>query len=76
MLGTNCHKESHVSIVGKVEAGPVSRAERRQWPRIPASLLRNLAASIIAGPDVKLVNLSRGGALMEVAATNRRSISS
>jgi hypothetical protein len=46
----------------------VSGTERRQWPRIPASLLSNLTASIIAGPDVKLVNLSRGGALMEVAA--------
>jgi hypothetical protein len=46
----------------------VSGAERRQWPRIPASLLNDVTASIIAGPDVKLVNLSRGGALMEVAA--------
>lgn len=46
----------------------MSGSERRQWPRIPASLLSNLTASIIAGPDVKLVNLSRGGALMEVAA--------
>ena len=46
----------------------MSGAERRQWPRIPASLLSNVTASIIAGPDVRLVNLSRGGALMEVAA--------
>ena len=45
-----------------------AEAERRQWPRIPASLLGNVTASIMAGPDVKLVNLSRGGALMEVAA--------
>ena len=45
-----------------------AEAERRQWPRIPAALLSNVTASIMAGPDVKLVNLSRGGALMEVAA--------
>lgn len=40
--------------------------ERRQWPRLPASMLGDLAASIVSGPEVKLVNLSRGGALIEV----------
>lgn len=40
--------------------------ERRQWPRLPASVLGDLSASIVSGPDVKLVNLSRGGALIEV----------
>jgi hypothetical protein len=56
--------------VGPTEGKAVSEAgpERRQWPRIPAALLSNVTASIMAGPEVKLVNLSRGGALMEVAA--------
>jgi hypothetical protein len=43
-------------------------AERRQWPRIPAAALGNISAAVVAGPDVKLVDLSRGGAMMEVAA--------
>ncbi len=45
-----------------------SGSERRQWPRIPASELSHITASVVAGPAVKLVNLSRGGALMEVAS--------
>lgn len=40
--------------------------ERRQWPRLPASMLGDVSASIVSGPDVKLVNLSRGGAQIEV----------
>ena len=43
-------------------------AERRQWPRIPAAALGSISAAVVAGPDVKLVDLSRGGAMMEVAA--------
>ena len=43
--------------------------ERRRWPRIPAAALGNMSASILAGPEaVKLVDLSCGGALLEVAA--------
>ena len=40
--------------------------ERRQWPRLPASMLGDVSASIVSGPQVKLVNISRGGALIEV----------
>jgi hypothetical protein len=43
-------------------------AERREWPRIPAAALGSISAAVVAGPDVKLVDLSRGGAMMEVAA--------
>ena len=43
-------------------------SDRRKWPRIPAASLGHLSAAVVAGPDVKLVNLSRGGALIEVAA--------
>ena len=43
-------------------------SERRQWPRVPASSLSHITASVVAGPPVQLVNLSRGGALMEVAS--------
>jgi chromosome segregation ATPase len=42
--------------------------DRRKWPRIPASLLTNVRASLLAGPDVTLVNISCGGALLEVGA--------
>ena len=42
--------------------------ERRKWPRIPASSLEIASAAIVAGPAVKLVDLSRGGALLEVAS--------
>ncbi len=45
-----------------------SGSERRQWPRVPATALSHITASVVAGPAVKLVNLSRGGALMEVAS--------
>jgi hypothetical protein len=43
--------------------------ERRRWPRIPAAALANVSVSILAGPDsVKVIDLSCGGALLEVAA--------
>jgi hypothetical protein len=42
--------------------------ERRRWPRIPASLLVGVSAAFVNGPDVTLVNLSCGGALIEVSA--------
>jgi len=42
--------------------------ERRRWPRIPASLLGHVSASLVNGPEVSLVNLSRSGALIEVAS--------
>lgn len=41
--------------------------ERRRWPRIPASSLGDVSAAIVAGPDVRLVDLSRGGALLEAS---------
>ena len=37
----------------------------RRHPRHPASLLPSLHASILAGPDVQVVNVSRGGLLVE-----------
>jgi hypothetical protein len=43
-------------------------SERRQWPRIPASQLTGVSASFVNGPDVRLVNLSCGGTLVEVPA--------
>jgi hypothetical protein len=42
--------------------------ERRRSPRIPGTLLAQVSASLVNGPEVSLVNLSRSGALMEVAA--------
>jgi hypothetical protein len=51
----------------QVQSSPVE-PERRRWPRIPASLLGNVSASLVNGPDVSLVNLSRSGALIEVAS--------
>jgi hypothetical protein len=45
-----------------------SAVNRRAWPRIPAASLTDVRVSLVAGPDVELVNLSRGGALLEVGA--------
>lgn len=53
---------------GGAEVSHDANNERRRWPRIPTSALGNLSASIVAGPAVKLINLSRGGALLEVGA--------
>jgi PilZ domain-containing protein len=47
---------------------PVDNApgdERRRWPRFSAASLGNMAAAITGGPSVALVNVSRGGALLE-----------
>lgn len=44
-----------------------ARTERRQWRRVPASVLDKLSVSIAGGPDARLVNLSRGGVQLEVA---------
>jgi hypothetical protein len=45
--------------------GGVSEAERRSWPRIPAEALPNVSAKLATGPDIRLVDLSRGGARFE-----------
>lgn len=46
-------------------AGGVGEAERRNWPRIPAEALPNVSAKLATGPDIRLVDLSRGGARFE-----------
>jgi hypothetical protein len=43
--------------------------ERRQWPRVSAERLAAVAARLSTGADVRLVDLSRGGARLE---TDRR----
>ena len=45
--------------------GGVSEADRRNWPRIPAEALPNVSAKLATGPDIRLVDLSRGGARFE-----------
>lgn len=40
-------------------------AERRTSPRVPASAVPHLKARLLAGPDVRLVDLSRRGVLLE-----------
>jgi hypothetical protein len=47
------------------EQGGVSEADRRNWPRIPAEALPNVSAKLATGPDIRLVDLSRGGARFE-----------
>jgi hypothetical protein len=44
-------------------------AERRRWPRVSAERLAQVAARLSTGADVRLVDLSRGGARLE---TDRR----
>ena len=46
-------------------AGDVSEADRRSWPRIPADALPNVSAKLATGPDIRLIDLSRGGARFE-----------
>jgi hypothetical protein len=48
-----------------VTKGAVGEAERRNWPRIPAEALPNVSAKLATGPDIRLVDLSRGGARFE-----------
>jgi hypothetical protein len=45
--------------------GGVGEAERRNWPRIPADALPNVSAKLATGPEIRLVDLSRGGARFE-----------
>ena len=40
-------------------------ADRRVWPRIPASALPDLSVNLTTGPDIRLIDISRGGALFE-----------
>ena len=40
-------------------------ADRRVWPRIPASELPDLSVNLTTGPDIRLIDISRGGALFE-----------
>ena len=40
-------------------------ADRRVWPRIPASQLPGLSVNLTTGPDIRLIDISRGGALFE-----------
>lgn len=40
-------------------------ADRRSSPRVPAASVPNLKARLLAGPDVRLVDLSRRGVLLE-----------
>jgi PilZ domain len=40
-------------------------ADRRVWPRIPASQLPDLSVNLTTGPDIRLIDISRGGALFE-----------
>jgi hypothetical protein len=35
------------------------------WPRIPASELPDLSVNLTTGPDIRLIDISRGGALFE-----------
>ncbi len=50
---------------GKPGPAGVSEADRRNWPRIPAEALPNLSAKLATGPEIRLVDLSRGGARFE-----------
>lgn len=45
-----------------------AKTERRRWPRIAAADLSGVAIAIVGGPEVSLVNVSRGGVLIEVPA--------
>jgi hypothetical protein len=44
---------------------PPRGADRRRAPRFPVTRLPLLRASILAGPDVTIINVSRGGLLLE-----------
>ena len=42
-----------------------SSADRRVWPRIPAKEIPQLSAELTTGPDIRLIDISKGGALFE-----------
>jgi hypothetical protein len=43
----------------------VKDADRRQWPRVPAAALKTVSALLASGSNIRLIDLSRGGALFE-----------
>jgi hypothetical protein len=48
------------------DAGTTTTTDnRRAWPRIPAAQLPQLSATLTTGPDIRLIDISRGGALFE-----------
>ena len=44
---------------------PATGANRRVFERIPATKLPQLSATLTTGPDIRLIDVSRGGALFE-----------
>jgi hypothetical protein len=40
-------------------------SDRRAWPRVPAAALRDISALLASGTNIRLIDLSRGGALFE-----------
>lgn len=58
------HARTHrMSVAARDDGAEV--ADRRQAPRAPATALPELAARLIGGPDVRLVDLSRRGVQLE-----------
>lgn len=48
----------------KPVSGPKD-SDRRVWPRVPAAALRDISALLASGSNIRLIDLSRGGALFE-----------
>ena len=42
-----------------------SSADRRVWPRVPAKEIPQLSAELTTGPDIRFIDISKGGALFE-----------
>lgn len=47
------------------ESAEPKGSDRRAWPRVPAAALRDISALLASGTNIRLIDLSRGGALFE-----------
>ena len=53
------------SVSSLDDAAPEAGANRRVFERIPATQLPQMSATLTTGPDIRLIDVSRGGALFE-----------
>lgn len=69
LLAAGCGRQKATTMTDAKRRGrhhaPSTGAERRRSPRRPAALVPNLKARLLAGPDVRLVDVSRRGVLLE-----------
>lgn len=63
-------KPAPVSSMSESDDGTTAIADnRRAWQRVSATDLPKISATLTTGPDIRLIDISRGGALFESSKT-------